>query len=241
MTTFEPLTEKDYSRLESFLLSDPEESTLLLSETDGLLAALSIVPEQVPQDEWLEIVFGPRCSSLADAVHPDQLISIAVRMQQEIAQGLSSEPPHYEPILDVDTDGSLIGEIWAEGFRRGMDLRYERWQPLLESKVSLVMLTPIIALADDEVLRRIEPRLKKRRKLAKDYTEDLYLCARALYRFARKTRLELLELDAQAETGARAEKSPVVEQIQQAHKAGRNDPCPCGSGKKFKRCCGVAV
>jgi len=20
--------------------------------------------------------------------------------------------------------------------------------------------------------------------------------------------------------------------------AGRNDPCPCGSGKKFKRCCG---
>ena len=23
-------------------------------------------------------------------------------------------------------------------------------------------------------------------------------------------------------------------------KVGRNDPCPCGSGKKYKRCCGVA-
>jgi len=23
-----------------------------------------------------------------------------------------------------------------------------------------------------------------------------------------------------------------------AGKVGRNDPCPCGSGKKFKRCCG---
>ena len=22
------------------------------------------------------------------------------------------------------------------------------------------------------------------------------------------------------------------------HKVGRNDPCPCGSGKKFKKCCG---
>ena len=22
------------------------------------------------------------------------------------------------------------------------------------------------------------------------------------------------------------------------NKAGRNDPCPCGSGKKFKKCCG---
>lgn len=23
------------------------------------------------------------------------------------------------------------------------------------------------------------------------------------------------------------------------HKAGRNAPCPCGSGRKFKRCCGA--
>lgn len=23
-----------------------------------------------------------------------------------------------------------------------------------------------------------------------------------------------------------------------AHKTGRNDPCPCGSGKKYKACCG---
>jgi len=25
----------------------------------------------------------------------------------------------------------------------------------------------------------------------------------------------------------------------EAPKVGRNDPCPCGSGKKFKKCCGV--
>ncbi len=24
----------------------------------------------------------------------------------------------------------------------------------------------------------------------------------------------------------------------EAPKVGRNDPCPCGSGKKFKKCCG---
>jgi hypothetical protein len=24
-----------------------------------------------------------------------------------------------------------------------------------------------------------------------------------------------------------------------AMKTGRNDPCPCGSGKKFKKCCGA--
>lgn len=35
-------------------------------------------------------------------------------------------------------------------------------------------------------------------------------------------------------TGLRVVRKPVrVEQ-----KIGRNDPCPCGSGKKFKKCCG---
>lgn len=28
--------------------------------------------------------------------------------------------------------------------------------------------------------------------------------------------------------------------IREQPKIGRNDPCPCGSGKKFKKCCGVA-
>jgi len=33
---------------------------------------------------------------------------------------------------------------------------------------------------------------------------------------------------------------PVVETVRrEGPKIGRNDPCPCGSGKKFKKCCGV--
>lgn len=27
-------------------------------------------------------------------------------------------------------------------------------------------------------------------------------------------------------------------EVHQSPKVGRNDPCPCGSGKKFKKCCG---
>jgi preprotein translocase subunit SecA len=34
---------------------------------------------------------------------------------------------------------------------------------------------------------------------------------------------------------AAAPKKPVQ---RKAQKVGRNDPCPCGSGKKFKKCCG---
>ena len=27
--------------------------------------------------------------------------------------------------------------------------------------------------------------------------------------------------------------------VRDSEKIGRNDPCPCGSGKKFKKCCGA--
>ncbi|MDB3958414.1 SEC-C metal-binding domain-containing protein, partial [Opitutales bacterium] len=29
--------------------------------------------------------------------------------------------------------------------------------------------------------------------------------------------------------------------VRDAPKVGRNDPCPCGSGKKYKKCCGIGA
>ena len=40
-----------------------------------------------------------------------------------------------------------------------------------------------------------------------------------------------------AETQAEAKPAPFV---RDNRKVGRNEPCPCGSGKKFKQCCGRA-
>jgi SEC-C motif-containing protein len=31
---------------------------------------------------------------------------------------------------------------------------------------------------------------------------------------------------------------PPVTEVRSQPKVGRNDPCPCGSGKKYKKCCG---
>ncbi|KJS72629.1 MAG: hypothetical protein JL56_12770 [Desulfotomaculum sp. BICA1-6] len=47
-----------------------------------------------------------------------------------------------------------------------------------------------------------------------------------------KERLLPLPAVAAAETGAK------VIDIRTRTKVGRNDPCPCGSGKKYKKCCG---
>jgi preprotein translocase subunit SecA len=39
----------------------------------------------------------------------------------------------------------------------------------------------------------------------------------------------------------RGEGSETNQPVTRGKKIGRNDPCPCGSGKKYKKCCGVNV
>ena len=63
-----------------------------------------------------------------------------------------------------------------------------------------------------------------------------YLCPglKLFYSHARPTLQKLAEI--------RQSENPEAELLElirpaAAHQAGRNDPCPCGSGKKFKKCC----
>ena len=47
------------------------------------------------------------------------------------------------------------------------------------------------------------------------------------------------ELDEEEQDDENAEAAPeVTTQVISEKKVGRNEPCPCGSGKKFKSCCG---
>jgi preprotein translocase subunit SecA len=46
------------------------------------------------------------------------------------------------------------------------------------------------------------------------------------------------ELESARMAGA-GDRQPVQQVVRGAAKIGRNDPCPCGSGKKYKKCCGV--
>jgi preprotein translocase subunit SecA len=45
---------------------------------------------------------------------------------------------------------------------------------------------------------------------------------------------EMADLQFAGGDGTAGTKAPVIK----GNKVGRNDPCPCGSGKKYKKCCG---
>jgi preprotein translocase subunit SecA len=53
--------------------------------------------------------------------------------------------------------------------------------------------------------------------------------------FLRKKRREL----EQARLAGAGDYQPVQQVVRAGEKVGRNDPCPCGSGKKYKKCCGA--
>src|ERR1700690_2865869 len=53
--------------------------------------------------------------------------------------------------------------------------------------------------------------------------------------FQRKKRREL----EQARMAGAGERQAVQQVVRNASKVGRNDPCTCGSGKKYKKCCGA--
>jgi preprotein translocase subunit SecA len=51
----------------------------------------------------------------------------------------------------------------------------------------------------------------------------------------RKKEKEMAELQFAGGGSGTVEKKQAIS----TKKAGRNDPCPCGSGKKYKKCCGA--
>jgi preprotein translocase subunit SecA len=55
--------------------------------------------------------------------------------------------------------------------------------------------------------------------------------------FQRRKRREL----EQARMAGAGEYQPVQQVVRGSAKIGRNDPCPCGSGKKYKKCCGAGA
>lgn len=61
-----------------------------------------------------------------------------------------------------------------------------------------------------------------------------------MYEMRRALESTLPEFEEAVRTGAAVHHAPHERSrpfVHSAEKVGRNDPCPCGSGKKFKKCC----
>ncbi len=196
---------------------------MLLTELDGFLTGLVICPEAIPPAEWMAVVWGAEADGIPpfeDPLDVQWFADAVAARRDEIARDLARGK--LQPIFDVDErDGEVLWEYWIDGFAEATALRPESWAALdgdPERAVPRSRLATLIAVARNESdLDSVEINALQDRAVA-----EIVEAVRHLYA-AHARGAGTTSVDALATT---------------ASKIGRNDPCPCGSGKKYKRCCG---
>jgi uncharacterized protein len=228
----QPLTDAEVESLSGVLERFGGKDAMNVEQLDGFLAAVICCPSEISETEYLPEIWGDETiSEKAFLTQPvlHKFISLVTRHKESVAHTLQSGEV-YTPVILANDDGAFLGNDWARGFMRGMGLRHEDWVVLLEDEDHGGSLVPILALAhehdpDPEMRPYKEPISIERR-------ENLLVGVAAgvmnIYKYFRNR-----------QKSAKAVFSADVETYRRfGPKTGRNEPCPCGSGKKFKHCCG---
>jgi uncharacterized protein len=223
----QPLSEKEFDELDKFLLSERSSDDAMTMDTlHGYLTAVLIGPETIMPSEWLTKVWGEDASAeptWKNKQEAERITGLIMRFMNEIAITFEVAPKEFEPLFcEHEHEGETLidAEAWCWGFWEGMELRSGSWDPIWESDLAPLM-RPLYLLGADEIeekeLAEVDTPAKGH-KLALEIEANLP----AIYKFWLPLR-----------------KAPVQTLKREEPKVGRNDDCPCGSGKKFKKCCGA--
>ena len=205
-----------------------------LEALDGFLSALAVSPETVPPEEWQPVVWGgkpPRWDGAEEAAEVDALLAAHARMvEQRVRFDGEDLPDHIAPLLwlpedpsEHDDDELDVGHDWAFGFFRGVELREAAWDAWLDQHGWIEEIFDLLdRIASGEVMGE-DPTAEP---APLDYKERLGIIAAlpGMLSDLHHHRIDAL--------------TPRVPR-RRAITPDRNDPCPCGSGKKYKKCHGA--
>lgn len=209
-------------------------STMSLEEIDGYFCAITICPSVITPDEYIpnlwnlnsETPAAPNFDSEAQAEYVNTLIT---RHMNAITQRMEAGyPPGL--ILGSRYDENQ-GLAWALGFARGAALRAPDWAARTdEDEGARNLLGTIATIVDPETDDR-EPWPESLRSRFFERLPLILLRVHHAWRGRDVSKFKQADVDIDR-TNRRRE--PRVD----GPKIGRNEPCTCGSGKKYKRCCG---
>lgn len=231
---------------------------------DGFLTALACTRRPVPVAEWLPMLLGdggeldvaegeplPLLPAFADAAQQARFLELWTQRWNEVVSQLDAdvqsldEDDAFQPeAMDMrgaiaslpeeeraDMEGQEIpsfGQVWALGFMFAVENWPEEWAAPRDREAADWLneaLDAIVALTEDdtgkpEVCMYTEdgpPSTSQAR--VETFGEAIW----AVYDLRRLWK----------------SMGPRVEAVRRADTPGRNDPCSCGSGKKYKKCCGA--
>ncbi|RWR01061.1 hypothetical protein ED28_16565 [[Pantoea] beijingensis] len=218
-----PLTEEELEWLDDVLMEcGNDDSVLDVSELDGLLTAILSGPNMIPPSQWLPVIWGgeKHDPGWSDESEMTRFMNLTFQHMNDIAERLCYVPDQFAPLFGYRTIKGkeyTVVEEWCFGYMRGVAL--DDWSALPKS-----MQSELDAIA----LHGREENFSKLEQMTEDAFEQSQM---AIGPAALQLHHHWLTL--RAPTSEPRQATPVSAQL----KVGRNDPCPCGSGKKFKHCC----
>ncbi|MBL8395926.1 MAG: UPF0149 family protein [Candidatus Accumulibacter sp.] len=229
------LSDQQLLRLEELLEHPLLEQAMRLDEVQGYLCAALSGPQPIPESQWLDEVLGAPGLAASDAGREaaELLRRLATRLEVELASG---EAPLLLLYGVEEGDSASDYVPWCRAYLHGLDQATEDWFDFLgadddqedSDEITFLdeQLFPLFVLTGDAAAAAGEAGEEwlsgeELERLNSECEELLPQSITNIYRFWL------------AQRG--------VETIHRAQpKVGRNEPCPCGSGKKYKKCCATA-
>jgi uncharacterized protein len=236
------LTDAEFEELDNLLAATPEPfEPLDAVMLDGYLCGVLVQPVLIEVDAWLPHVFDFDGQPLPDDADPawrDRVTALILRRHAALNRAISEdgwfdplilEPDDFNPPRTDDPAASLnpVSQSlfpWVAGFQHAM----ESFPDLLE------LPDPAIDVALARLYRHLPAQTAEEREVVAtlDSEHPLATLDDAIE--------DLIVIVADLEDLTRERRYKVDTVKRETPKVGRNDPCPCGSGKKFKQCHGKA-
>jgi uncharacterized protein len=258
MNTTAGLEAEDFDTLDNILddLRERFEETPQWEFCEGFMAALVCCRRAIPDSEWLPMLLGVDPDemdggSFADDAQRQQFMALWQRRFDEIklaldtpVEALDDDKAYAPEVMDVrgaiaslpaeergeidDSEIPSFAQVWALGFMFAVENWPDEWATPKDKDAAKwhdLSLEAIVALTEDDddvpTLSALSedgpPSVSENRLNA--YGEALW----AVY--------DLREIWRNI--------GPRVTQVIKSATPGRNDACSCGSGKKYKKCCGA--
>jgi len=212
-------TPEHLARLEALLHVPPlADHALTADALQGLFVAMAMGPDAEPSDDWLAVALGEVEEEHRPTASPE-LLELMERFRDVTARSLADGS--LEVLLYTLRRGAPDYETWCRGFLLGVEISPTDWFEEADPEDMDELLFPVHvladALADDERAAYTPAAWRKLVLDAQARFDDTILRLRDYWAIVR---------------------APPATIRHAAPKVGRNDPCPCGSGRKHKQCCG---
>lgn len=228
------MSETKLGRLDDLLSSTNRYS---LETLDGLFSAALVGPAEVDVEACVAVLELGGATPWASDAERDEALGLLQEFWQVIAARVAADPVALgeeslpfidspEEFDDIDDISTYTGDFpiasdWAVGFRFALNEWGEEWDAWLDES-----LYPFIGMLMTLSADQTEPTPDQPALPLPSFEERMGLLNEIPFQLAKLYR--------------RRHPQHGRTMRRDASKIGRNDPCSCGSGKKFKKCCGIS-